>query len=352
MDIQLEVDSPSKPIDALFVENSGAAKPLELWAAKRVRMTLNQFSSFAAVAKHMSLTKASMELRVSQSSISQQLKQLENHHGAQLYRRVSKGVEITEAGQLFLRKVMPILEQVGKLEAGFKASGLKPAREFLEVGGTFSPSAILLPALLTGLQQRHPQAELAFRTRTSENLERLVAGATMDLAVTARVAPSADVVCEPLRRERVVMFVPENHPLSRKKRLKLSDMLSEPIVIRGGKGISGTTEKALKQLARHGLNVNIVLRCEDPTAVQAAVRQRMGVGIGFEDTVKSAVTSGEFKILDVPGLELAGESFIIYSRKRPLSPLAQEFLELLRSARQKDSLHARAKSSNHSIAAI
>jgi DNA-binding transcriptional LysR family regulator len=131
------------------------------------------------------------------------------------------------------------------------------------------------------------------------------------------------------------MFVRANHPLARKKSVKLSDMLNQPMIIRGGKGISGTTEKALKQLCGQGLGINIVLRCDDPQAVKAAVRQRMGVGIALEDTVKAGVKSGEFKMLNVPDLELAGESFIIYSRKRPLSPLAQEFLELLRSARQK-----------------
>ena len=68
-------------------------------------------------------------------------------------------------------------------------------------------------------------------------------------------------------------------------------------------------------------------------AIKAAVRQNMGVGIVYEDVIKSEVASGEFKILDVDGLELEGESFIIYSKTRPLSPVAQEFLELLREMR-------------------
>ena len=126
-------------------------------------MTLNQFSFFATVAKHRSLTKASAELRVSQPSISQQLKQLEGHHGTQLYRRVNKGVEITEAGQLFLRTITPILEQVAQLEGGFKPPAPKSAREVLRVGGTDSVSAELLPSLLAVFRLRHPTAELEMR---------------------------------------------------------------------------------------------------------------------------------------------------------------------------------------------
>ena len=63
------------------------------------------------------------------------------------------------------------------------------------------------------------------------------------------------------------------------------------------------------------------------------MRQRMGVGMGFEDTVKAEVEVGEFKILNFEGVALAGQSFIIYSKKRPLSQVAQAFLELLRGAR-------------------
>jgi DNA-binding transcriptional LysR family regulator len=71
-------------------------------------------------------------------------------------------------------------------------------------------------------------------------------------------------------------------------------------------------------------------------AVKAAVRQGMGVGMGFEDTIKAEVKAGELKILRVCGLQLETSSFIVYSKQRPLSPLAQEFLELLRAERDRN----------------
>lgn len=326
MDVQVGVDSPSKPIDALFVENSGAAK--------RVTLTLNQFSSFAAVAKHLSLTKASLELRVSQPSITQQLKQLEDHHGTQLYRRLSKGIEITEAGQLFLRKIMPILEQVAMLEGGFKLPA-KSDREILRVGGTDNASAELLPSLLAGFRHVHPTAELEMRTRTSDHLERMVSSSVLDLAVTVREARSADLACEPLRREKIAMFVPSNHRLAHKSRLQLSDVFAEPLIIRGGKGGSGVFDKAMQRIRDRELDLKIAMYCDGPTEIKAAVRKNMGVGMVYEDAIKSEVASGELKILKVPGIELEGESSIIYSKKRKLSSLALEFLELLRSVRQK-----------------
>ncbi len=75
--------------------------------------------------------------------------------------------------------------------------------------------------------------------------------------------------------------------------------------------------------------------CEGPIGIKAAVRQKMGVGVALADSIKSEVASGEFKILKVPGLELVGQSYVVYSKKRPLSSITQEFLEMLRNERAK-----------------
>ena len=318
---------------AMAVECCNGPDLLKAWAAKRVRMTLNQFTSFAAVAKHLSLTKASAELRVSQPSITQQLKQLEEHQGTKLYRRLSKGIEITEAGHAFLGKIVPILEQISKLENGFRPSTPKPEVQALRIGGTFSSSAFLLPSLLSRFQNRFPRAQLELRTGVSAHLERLVFGAVLDLAVIPQPARSKDLISEPLRRERLVCFAPAQHRLAKKNRVEISDLISEPLIMRGGKGIAATTETALKQIRAQGWKINIAMRCDDPMAIKAAVRHGMGVGVGFEETVKPEIASGEFKILKVCDLELEGETFIVYPKKRPLSHLAQEFLELLRGVR-------------------
>lgn len=313
-------------------------------------MTLNQFTLFAAVAKHLNVRKASEELRVSQPSISQQLKQLEIHYGTKLYRRLSKGVEITEAGQLFLRDIAPILEQVAKLEKDFKPASIRAPREILKVGGSLSTSSELLPALLARFRLSNPAVELELRTRTSDDLERMVLAAEIDLAATVRIPRSAGLACEPLRRERVAMFVLAHHSLARKAKINLSELLAEPLIIRGGRGASGVVDKAMQQIRDLRREIKVAMYCDGPTAIKAAVRQKMGVGMVYEDALKSEVASGEFKILHVEGLELEGESFIIYSKTRPLSPLAQKFLELLRATRTSQLAESRSKGLNRSIA--
>lgn len=305
----------------------------DLGSLRRSGITLDQISLFAAVAKHVSVTKASQEFRVSQPWVSTQLKQLEIHYATKLHRKVGRGIEITDMGRRFLRDIAPILDQVARLESQFAQIPIKARRETLSVGGSFSACAALLPSLLARFRLKRPEVELIIRTGTSDELERLLLAAELDLAVTLRAAPSAKLFSEPLGQERIALFVLSSHPLARRKNLQLAEVLAAPLIIRGGSGSSGVTDDALTYLSAQGIEPKIGMRCDGPTAIKAAVREKMGVGMLFADSIKAEVKRGEFKMLEVRGLELEGHSYIVYLKNKALTPPARAFLELLRSAR-------------------
>lgn len=312
-------------------------------------MTLTQLTLFAAVAKHLSLTKASLALRISQPAITYQLGQLEEHCGVKLYRRLSKGVEMTEQGRLLLRNITPILDQLASLEKGLIPTRKMP-REVLSVGGTFSASALLLPRLLARFQQGHPTTDLEFQTATSEKLERMIGKGGMHVAVTDRRPSSRQLLCERLRSERVQAFVLPTHPLAGQDTVSIADISREPLIVRGGKGISGTTQSALRKLKAQGWVIRIAMLCDAPAGIKAAVRQGMGVGIAFADSIKLEIDAGEFKALKVDGFEVEADSFIVYAKNQPLSPIGREFLELLREERTDDLTQARSSRSKNSKA--
>lgn len=215
-------------------------------------MTLNQFTFFAAVAKHLNLTKAAQELHVSQPSISQQLKSLEQYYGTRLYRRIGRGIELTDAGHLFLKHVRPLLEQANKLDFLFKGQNEAIHHEFLRLGGTFLSSIDLLPSLFARFEKSHPGINVALETQSPERVERLILNSRAEIGVTTRVPRSTELECESFRREKVVLFVSAAHPLAKKRRVTVTDILATPLIIRGGKSTDGTTERLLKQFAERG----------------------------------------------------------------------------------------------------
>jgi DNA-binding transcriptional LysR family regulator len=95
-------------------------------------------------------------------------------------------------------------------------------------------------------------------------------------------------------------------------------------VMKGG----GRLEKVLMNL---GYRMNVALRCEASSTVKAAVRMGMGVGILYRNAVASRVAAGVLKLLNVPELkQMAIQSFIVFDKRKPLAPMAQEFLQILR----------------------
>ena len=117
-------------------------------------MTLDRFMVFAAVAKHQNVTRASEQLHISQPAVTKQLKLLEKNYNLKLYKRIGRGIELTESGQVFLSDVKAILKRYERLRENITAAPATAKVETLTVGGSHSPSVHLLPSLLARFKPR------------------------------------------------------------------------------------------------------------------------------------------------------------------------------------------------------
>ena len=128
-------------------------------------------------------------------------------------------------------------------------------------------------------------------------------------------------------------FAAYNDPVTKRKELTLSDFENTPLIIRTDKGNQSTSYLTLTALRRQGYKLNIAMRCESPEAIMRAVSQKLGIGLLYYDAVRAAVERGSFKIVQIRGLNMEGQTHIVYHNQRPLSPNAEEFLKLLRDWR-------------------
>ena len=296
-------------------------------------MPLYQFEIFATVARLRNLTRASAELHVSQPALTQQLKNLERGYDSKLYKKGGKGVELTEAGKILLKYVKRILKHHESVKRRLSAATTLNKAQSLTVGGSYSPSAVLLPSLLARFRKSHPQVELKLRTENRLNIERLIVKGEVELAVITSPPLNHRLALEPYRTEPLVAFVASNHPLSGKNQLTLEDLGRHGFVVREPLVGPGATAQFIRRLKDQGVKLKVVMYCETPEAVKSAVSRRMGVGILFKDVVADSLRKGEIKELTLPVEGLEGTSFIVYHKTRPLSPVAQDFLKLLRAHR-------------------
>ncbi len=298
-------------------------------------MPLYDFEVFAIVAGYRNLTRASGDLHLSQPALTHQLKTLEAKYKTKLYRKVRNGIELTDAGKLVFKYATKVLRQHDGLKLRLSTTTAAMKVPSLTVGGSYSPSIALLPGLLTRFRKRHPGVQLNLTTDKKREIEKRIETSEVDIAVVTNPTPSQFLVVEPYRNEPLVAFVSSTHPLAGKRKLTLKDLIRIPLVIRDGKGGHGSTEQILKDLRKNGVSSEIAMRCDSPQAVKEAVRQNLGLGILFKTSIAADIRRGEFKKINLVGLELVGKSYIVYHKYKLLTPSAQAFLELLRREKTK-----------------
>jgi len=285
-------------------------------------MTLHQLRIFECVARQLNVTKASMALHLSQPSVSQQLRLLEEEFGRKFFVRLNQGMELSSEGKQFFKAILPLLAQADNIEKTFKANGKRNERGLLIVGGSRNVSRDILPKLLMALRERYPSAQFVLESDHSPAIEKRLVASEFDIGLITNPSYRAEILYEPYEEMELVAFCVSTNPLARKK-LALKDLAECPLVLRGG----GRLENILTNL---GFGLNVAMRCEASTSVRAAVLMGMGVGILYRNAIASRVANGNLRFLNVPELKEMGiNSFIICDKRKPLAPLSQEFLRVM-----------------------
>ena len=289
-------------------------------------MTLHQLRIFESVVRHMNITKASAALHMSQPSVSQQLKLLEEEFGIKVFFRLNQGVELTAEGREFFDAIRPMLAEAENLEKRFKNNVTANDTAPLTVGGSHNVSVNVLPKLLMAFKKLHPSIQVILETNESPVIEKRLLASELEIALVTNPSHHAEIVYEPYEEMELIAFCLPSNPLARKK-LTLKELSECPLVLRRG----GRLEKVLMNL---GYKMNIAMRCEVSGAVKAAVRMGMGVGILYRNAVASRVNKGSLRLINVPELKQMGiNSFLIYDKRKPLTPMAREFRQIVREGR-------------------
>lgn len=296
-------------------------------------MTLHQLRVLAAVAKHSNLTRAAQDLSTSPSSVSHQLRLLEEEYGVKLHSKDGRGIRLTQAGQLFLEDTQRILYYVEKLDEDFRSGRSERKAGALTIGGSHSQCSSLLPSVLSAFKEMHPELQLFLQSGFGSEVEQWVYQSEVELGLIVSLSQpqSAALVFEPYRRERLVAVISRSHPLARRRRWSVAKMQGITLVLTKGTEGESLTEQLLKELGREGLTPNVAMTCNTTEATRAAVKAGAGMGVFLRQQVEPDLIRGDLKVVGIPEInEKTVNTYIIYRKDNPLSSVAQDFLALLR----------------------
>jgi len=197
------------------------------------RMEMHQIRYFLAVARRRSFSGAARECHVSQPSLSQQIMKLEEEMGERLFERLPQGAELTPAGKLF----MPYAERIaGDVEEALlrvgESGNVARGRLVLGVLPTIAP--FLLPQLLGSFTQEFPEVEVVVQEEITPRLLEGVQRGDVDVALLSLPVPGAAggaLETRELFEERLLLVLPEAHPLAEKAKVSMRDLASEKFIL-------------------------------------------------------------------------------------------------------------------------
>jgi len=284
-------------------------------------VTLRQMRVFAAVARHLSFTRAAQELHLTQPAVSQQVSLLEEEVGMPLFEQIGRKIRLAPAGMELLRyatQITELLREAGEALAAMR--GLK--RGVLKLGAV-STAKYFAPTLLSAFTPAYPEVAIKFTVANREEIVRLLGANELDLVIMGRPPRELDTTAEPFARHPFVIISSLDHPLAGRRRIPLKSLARESFIIREqGSGTRASMEHVFRE---RGVTFRASMEVSSNETIKQAVMAGMGLSFISSHTIGLEAETGKLAILDVAGLPIVRDWYVIHLREKILSPIAAAF---------------------------
>jgi DNA-binding transcriptional LysR family regulator len=294
-------------------------------------MDLRRLEVFVKVAELGSFSRAAEALSLTQPTVSEHVRALEDDVGVQLLDRLGRGATPTPAGELLLtyaRRVLVLMREARQALDRFQG---RMSGE-LVVGGSTIPGEYVLPALIGQFRAKYPDISISLRIGSSRQVSEWVEEGRVEVAVVGARPASRALAARELMADEMVMVVPADHPWAARTSVTLTDVRGEPLILRErGSGSREALERALGEVGMDLPAFRVVGEMGSTQAVKQAVRAGIGVALISRRAVEDECRAGLLRCVKVSGLNVARSFHVVTHRERTRSPLAQAFLEYVES---------------------
>lgn len=229
-------------------------------------MTIRHLRIFVEVAETGKMSAAAEHCFLSQPTVSQAIRELEDHYRVRLFERFSKKLYITKAGEQLLQYARSVLSQYDILETNMLelSSGNQ-----LRLGATITVGATLLSSILNDLKKRHPFLHIYSCVANTSLIEKKLLNSQLDVALVEGQIVNPSLIRIPVVDDFLVLAMSWDHPLATKTHIHVRDLVPYEFVIRE-KG-SGTRKLFEDYLEKHRITCRFALEATCLDAIKNAV---------------------------------------------------------------------------------
>ncbi|MBL4903408.1 MAG: LysR family transcriptional regulator [Desulfocapsa sp.] len=293
-------------------------------------MEMRKLDAFCRVVELKSFTRAAEAMLLSQPTISEHIRYLEEELEQKLVDRLGRTVEATPAGQVlygYARKILQTRREA--LQAIQQYSGKLVGRIVLGCGTI--PGTYILPGLIGGFRKQHPSIKAALSINSSRIISKKVLEGELEFGVVGARWNDNGLSWSEIFSDELTLAVHPAHPWASKENVSLQDVIQEPFILR--ERASGTRKVFSRILEKHGLkesSLQEVAEIGSTAAIKEAVKAGLGVSVLSRRAVRDEVDCGRLVTVKIHGNRMYRPFYLIQRKNRALSPVVSVFLEYLK----------------------
>lgn len=290
-------------------------------------MDIHQLKIFISVFKNRSFSKASKELFLTQPTISEHIKSLEEELNCKLFDRFARGIIPTREAEILYEHALEVIEKMEALKDSVQRIKTAPSGN-LFIGASSIPGTYILPKLITSFKKNYPEISIQIDISDSKSvIENLLSGKLL-IGVVGTKINNSKIEYTDFMNDELVIGAPE---FVEKSIIEPSEIYEYPFIMREeGSGTRKEMEKWLSKMGIDSGKLRVVCMLGSTDAVKQAIKNGLGISILSIHAVKDEMKCKNLKVLRIKNYEMKRTFYIATHIKRTLPFVYRVFYEFLK----------------------
>jgi DNA-binding transcriptional LysR family regulator len=296
-------------------------------------VNLEHLKAFYVTVMANSISKAAKQLHLSQPALSMQLQALEKELDSELLIRSTKGVQLTEAGEVLYDYAKTILSLKENIQRDIK--NIHKNQQLL-LGACTTVGDYALPCSLFLFKDKNPDISVHVEISNTPGVITKLINHTVRIGIIQGKPPGDEMEYMEIMRDKLLLVVQpqfwERLSAGESNSITLEELKELPLIMR--EEGSGTRCYIEETLSEHGTSLdefNIAVELNTPEAIKSSVTAGQGLSFVPEYTVKKELRIGHLKAIEVQDVDFTSHYYVAYLKDTKLRPHEKEFLDFLNS---------------------
>jgi len=297
-------------------------------------MKLNQIEIFCKIFELKSFSKAAEVLHLTQPTLTEHMKSLEQYLGTPLIDRLGREVVPTKAGEVFYEYCQKILNLKKEAEQKIKEQEGTLKGE-LKIGASTIPGEYILPHLIKNFYDNFPEIFITLKVSDTRRIIGDILDNRIELGIIGAIIESSKLEYHKFVKDELVLVVPSQSPWGKCSSITLKKLKEIPLLFREeGSGTQMVIERYLRDHQVNLSDLKVIMRLGSTTAVIQGVKSGVGCSILSRRAIQEDLANGTLKLLPIDHLKIFRDFYIVLRRGKSRSLLCEVFLNfLLKEAR-------------------